>query len=360
MNIRSFINNHKAILVGLLLVVLVQIIGSSSYLIEQFYLPYFYTPYSKLLRFIFGWLPFSIGDVLYYLAICWVLYAFFYLVKKIWQKHFTKKIAFALVKKMLTFALYLYAFFYLAWGLHYNRKSIATTLNITTTTYNKTDLQHMLTELVSKINTLADSVPKEENFNFSNIKPFAVKAYSNVAVQYPYLQYTNTSIKKSMFSLAANYLGFQGYYNPFTGEAQVNTYLPNFMIPNIMVHEMAHQIGYAFEDEASFVGYLAMLKSDNNYLKYSVYFDMFLFASAELYNRDYKAVDTFVKQLQPIAKKHLVQFQTYNKQYNTPLADASNWVYNSYLHANNMLNGINTYNQVIALVMAYNRKNNNP
>ncbi len=54
-----------------------------------------------------------------------------------------------------------------------------------------------------------------------------------------------------------NYLGFTGYYNPFTGEAQVNTTVPQFLLPNIALHEMGHQIGYAKEDEANFSAYLA-------------------------------------------------------------------------------------------------------
>ena len=56
---------------------------------------------------------------------------------------------------------------------------------------------------------------------------------------------------------------FLGYYNPFTGEAQVNTNVPAFVIPFTTCHEMAHQIGYASESEASFVGFLVIRNSNN-------------------------------------------------------------------------------------------------
>jgi hypothetical protein len=73
-----------------------------------------------------------------------------------------------------------------------------------------------------------------------------------------------------------NYVGFTGYYNPFTGEAQVNTTVPKFLQPFTASHEVAHQLGYAKEMEANFVGYLAASHSTDTLFRYSVYLDLFL------------------------------------------------------------------------------------
>ena len=86
--------------------------------------------------------------------------------------------------------------------------------------------------------------------------------------------------------VAGNYLGFLGYYNPFTGEAQVNTKVPAFIIPFTTCHEIAHQFGFASESEASFVGYLVIRSGNSPVFKYSAYFDLFGFANGELYSRD--------------------------------------------------------------------------
>ncbi len=64
-----------------------------------------------------------------------------------------------------------------------------------------------------------------------------------------------------MYSYLGNYLGFTGYYNPFTGEAQVNTTVPLFVQPFTTCHEIGHQLGYAKENEANFAGYLAAKSS---------------------------------------------------------------------------------------------------
>ena len=44
---------------------------------------------------------------------------------------------------------------------------------------------------------------------------------------------------KQMLLGYRKFSGFLGYYNPFTGEAQVNTKVPQFVIPFTICHEMA-------------------------------------------------------------------------------------------------------------------------
>src|SRR5687768_14965936 len=94
------------------------------------------------------------------------------------------------------------------------------------------------------------------------------------------------SIKPSFYSYAGNYLGFSGYYNPFSGEAQVNTTIPAFSQPFVSCHEIGHQLGFAKEDEANFAGFLSARKSPNPAFRYSVYFDMYGYALRDLFNRD--------------------------------------------------------------------------
>src|SRR6185436_11162142 len=78
-----------------------------------------------------------------------------------------------------------------------------------------------------------------------------------------------------------HYFGFSGYLNPFTGESQMNTAEPVFNKPFVIGHEIAHQLGYGKENEASFVSYLASKNSDNNDFRYSVYYELFFNAFIE-------------------------------------------------------------------------------
>src|SRR5690606_3814613 len=110
----------------------------------------------------------------------------------------------------------------------------------------------------------------------------AAKAFNKLALEEPDYAYSPASLKTSLYSYAGNYLGFTGYYNPFSGEAQVNTSIPRFLIPIITAHEMAHQLGYAKENEASFVGYLVSTTADDPYYRYSAYLDLFFYVNAQV------------------------------------------------------------------------------
>lgn len=77
------------------------------------------------------------------------------------------------------------------------------------------------------------------------------------------------AFKSSLFKPVMSYTGILGYYNPFTSEAQYNSALPATYIPFTLSHESAHQLGYAREQEANFIGFLIGEQSNNVDLKYS-------------------------------------------------------------------------------------------
>ncbi len=77
------------------------------------------------------------------------------------------------------------------------------------------------------------------------------------------------SFKPSLFGKVMNFTGILGYYNPFTAESQFNPNLPDTLIPFTLAHESSHQLGFAREQEANFIGYLIGTGSENPELRYS-------------------------------------------------------------------------------------------
>jgi Protein of unknown function (DUF3810) len=180
--------------------------------------------------------------------------------------------------------------------------------------------------------------------------------YKKENAAFPFLAMKTRSVKRSLFGFLGNYLGFQGYYNPFTGEAQVNTTVPLFLQPNIVCHEMAHQAGYAKENEANFVGYLSGRRSPNPCFRYSVYFDLLLYGLLEMQLRDTIRAAAIAKTLHPQVKNDIREWQDFRKRHKNPLETVVMWFYGQYLRANNMPSGMATYNEVIAWLIAYYKK----
>ncbi len=76
-------------------------------------------------------------------------------------------------------------------------------------------------------------------------------------------------VKSSLFGSLMSETGILGYYNPFTAEAQYNPDVPSTQLPFTIAHEMAHQLGFAREQEASFIGFLCAKQSASLELQYS-------------------------------------------------------------------------------------------
>jgi hypothetical protein len=184
----------------------------------------------------------------------------------------------------------------------------------------------------------------------------SVESYSALAAGDNRFAYPSSSIKASLFSYLGNYLGFGGYYNPFSGEAQVNTTMPVFTRPFTACHEIGHQLGYAKENEANFAGYLAARSSPDPAFQYSVYFDLYIYAARELYVRDSNRVKPFREQLRPAIRKDFQELKRFNRQFENPLEPVIRNLYGGYLRANSQPQGIMTYNEVIAWLIAYYKK----
>ena len=324
---------------------------------EQYYSGGFYPSISTFLRFLVGWLPFSVGDILYSLAIIWVIIRFYKTGKAVFKKRVSKESFLRSLRRTVTVILWIYVLFYCLWGLNYSRLGIASQLKLQHIEYSTDDLEVLTASLISKVNTsrleLGDTVIYPSN---KEMFETATQAYSNAGQKFPFLHYRVSSVKSSMWGWLGNYTGFLGYYNPFSGEAQVNTTVPRFVIPFTACHEIGHQLGYGTEDEANFSGYIAAISSNDHRFHYSAYFDLFNYANRELFLRDSFAARANYKLLDTLVRKDVQTYRKFILDHENQIEPLIDLVYGKYLEANNQPNGLQTYDEVVGWLIAYRKK----
>jgi uncharacterized protein DUF3810 len=344
----------------LLILTTVLIKFSSLYpnFIEKYYSTSFYPVFSKIQRFLFGWIPFSIGDLLYLFFIIVILVKTWQLIRIIFKRKFNRQYFLTGLKQIIFFALFIYVFFYLFWGLNYSRRSIAEKLELQMSKYSQQDLDTLTSVLEEKLNYYADLVTSQRDsfYKKKNLFRESQEAFKIAAGQYSFLKYQPRSIKPSLFSYAGNILGFQGYYNPFSGEGQVNTTVPVFIQPFVTCHEIGHQVGFGKENEANFAGFLACRLHPSPVFRYSVYFDMFNYAINELAHTDTARARQYLEKLHPQIKRDREELRIFFKKYKNPVEPIIMWGYNQYLIANNQPSGKRTYSEVIGFLIAYQKK----
>jgi hypothetical protein len=182
------------------------------------------------------------------------------------------------------------------------------------------------------------------------------EAYLYADNLHPFLRYDPQSLKPSLYSYLGNYFGFEGYYNPFSGEGQVNTTIPRFLEPFVTAHEAAHQLGYAKENEANFVAFIACRSYPNPTFRYSMYLDMYLYSVTELGRKDSLLARSYFAKLNPQVKKDIEEYKDFLRRNRNPVEPVISWIYDGYLQANNQPEGKRSYNQVVAFLIAYYKK----
>jgi hypothetical protein len=340
----------------ILLTILIKLASWYPDWVEENYTYGIYPLISRVQRFLTGWIPLSIGDLFYAFLIIVVLYKSFQLVRIIFRRQFNRQYLIAGLQQLFFFFLFVYVCFNLLWGLNYNRRGISSQLGLRVRQYSLQDLDTVSGLLQQRLNSYASLVTEAQRDSFNrkrNLFREASEAYRGAGYQYSFLKYRPVSVKPSIFSYAGNYLGFQGYYNPFSGEAQVNTTIPRFLEPFVTSHEIAHQLGYAKENEANFVAFLACRHSNSSMFKYSMYFDMYNYAMGELYRRDSSLAKLYQQQLHPQAIRDIREYRDFYRRYRNPVEPVITWLYGNYLKANNQPSGKQTYNEVVAWLIAY-------
>ena len=208
----------------LLLISTLKIIAANPAWVEQYYTYGLYPAMSMVLRYLFGWVPFSIGDILYISVLVYVIYKLIRMIKRIRRKELSKQHLKRFFRKTFFAVLVLYVLFYGLWGLNYSRSGIASQLGLKEQKYTSKDIDTLVGLLHSKLNHNADLLTLSMRDSFKTKQDVFFNAsllYKIAATKYPFLVYKGYSVKPSIFSYLGNELGFQGYYNTFTGEVVV-------------------------------------------------------------------------------------------------------------------------------------------
>ena len=126
MNIFSSLKKQKWVwLAVLLLIIGIKVWAQNNYHVENFYTNDFYYFFSAILRFLFGWIPFSVGDILYFIAGLWIFLKLMKNTALLFKKKFTRDLFVKKFWKLVLIFLSTYIVFNVFWGLNYNRKGIA-------------------------------------------------------------------------------------------------------------------------------------------------------------------------------------------------------------------------------------------
>lgn len=193
-------------------------------------------------------------------------------------------------------------------------------------------------------------------YSFEQMNEKLMRAYEKISKKYSFIQDMNSRVKPVMSSIAMSYTHFTGFYTFFTGEANINVDFPDYTLPYTAAHELAHQRGIARENEANFIAFLVCITSDDDYLQYSGYLNLYEYVASALYHADKSLYAEVYRQVPEYAKNEMRAYSAfYDKYKDSTAGTVGSAINNAFLQANGNAEGTKSYGMVVDLAVAYHR-----
>ena len=355
------------VLISLLLIIL--FIKSSVYWSLE-YTFRFYPYIGWMLSHISGIFPFAIGDLFIALSISWVILYPVYQIcikKKLIKKGWLRQDATLLKKRMVfchvaEYLLWVYAWFYLAWGLNYSQPIIFVRMRMMPAKVSKQTLRDFANRYVDSINYLSESISykdlkkrtQDEVLHGYNQLPL------RMGINSPFNQHPR--VKTMVFTPLSSMAGVTGSMGPFFCEFTLNGDILPHDYPATYAHEFAHFLGVANEGEANFYSYIVCTASADKQVRFSGYYHIFFHVLNNVFDiLGEKEGERFLKHIRP----EIIQLAKSDRRYwlskrCKALDAAQDFIFELYLRGNHVAEGRKSYSGVIGLILAWEEKNKKP
>lgn len=307
---------------------------------------YLYPCISAILSSFSSLFSFSVGDCF---VVASVAALFVFIIFMVWRHlPLWKSLA-----RVLFFLLYIYIWFYFAWGLNYFREDFYTRTDIPRVEYNKDQFRAFLSDYVMQLN---ESYVPIICVDTSLIEQEVKTGYSKIASRFGImLPDTIFKPKPMLSSTFMSKVGVLGYMEPFFSEFCLNKDLLPFQYAACYAHELSHRLSIAEEAEANLYAYLICTKSENPEIRFSGYFSLFPYvmnnAAMVLSESEYaELVASFRQEVLELYKEKRVYW---DEKYSPLIGEAQHTLYNMFLKGNKIESGTENYSEVIGLLISY-------
>ncbi|MBW8524546.1 DUF3810 domain-containing protein [Chryseobacterium chendengshani] len=308
----------------------------------------FFEIQKKTHQLVFSWIPISIGDVLYVLSGICIIYLIILCCRKKNRKA-------AIIKALVLINIF-YFTYQIFWGMLYFQTPIILKLPIAEITLEKR--KNLALKYLEKCKQTRSLVKEDDQgvFKVNDLKSIQSEILRQQTQIPSFITDKKSadinSFKPSLFKNVMSFTGILGYYNPFTSEAHYNADLPSSYLPFTLAHESSHQLGFAREQEANFIGYLIGINSSNSELKYSTeYFTLKSLLNSIVYE-DKKFVDDLLKNYSTAMKRDRMYERKFVTEHQGWLNDFFGFTNNLFLKSNQQEGSV-TYSYFVDLLMHY-------
>lgn len=235
-----------------------------------------------------------------------------------------------------------YLLFLLLWGFNYRRVRLEEKLAFDKARVTREAAVRLANESVAHVNALytqAHAIP----FRPYDLQHAALDAQRALGDRWVF---SAGAPKTSLLSLYFRKAAIDGMTDPFFLEIVLNPDVLVFERPSVIAHEWGHLAGYAYESEASFFAWLTCLRGDA-LAQYSGWLMTYEHAVGGLSREDRQTLEP----LDAGPRDDIRATQARYRRSAPAVRDAARGIYDSYLRANRVSEGIASYGEVLQLML---------
>ena len=303
-----------------------------------------------------GWIPFSLAEFLL-LMVPFIVIAIVVFGLKRYSSSWRDVLIFSLT--ILSVAAYVFSTFTLGFVPAYRGSRLDKKLGLDKQPVSADELRDTTYAVLEELTAIESEIGfKSDGFSvmpysYEELNDKLMDAYNVACEKYDFIPKLHSRVKRVMLSEPMTYTHISGVYTFFTGEANINTNFPDYTLPYTAAHELAHQRGIAREDEANFVAFLVCKESDDVYIRYSAYLNMYEYLRNALYaaNPDYYT-ETYYSVPVNCRKERAAYSKFFDKYRENVIEEVSETVNDTFLTINGT-EGTRSYGMVVDLAVAY-------
>ncbi len=333
------------------------IVVKKSVAFADFFNYYLTFPTRALIAKTTSWVPFSLAEMLIVLMPVWTTILIVIAVKKA-KKSLKSSVRYLCF--ILCILCFIFSAFVWTYSSGYHTTTIDKRLGFERKELSADDLHQTALWLTENINSLSQSIKYDENgasvmeYSYFEMSKKICDSYEKFANEYKVLRTFKSNVKPILLSEPFTYTHISGVYSFMTGESNININYPDYIVASSATHELAHQRGIAREDEANFVAFLVCIKSDDVFLQYSGYLDVYQNVMNALYSANKDLYKDAQQRLCYEAYMDRLSYAEFFKKYaGSKSSEISGALNDSFLQANGQEAGRKSYGMVTDLTVAY-------
>lgn len=326
--------------------------------VEKLYSRGIYPYISRALGGFTALFGFSVAEFFVYFVILGVLIAVIANVVGLIRRKKSPAAFLSFLLSLAIFAGVMLNLFYILWGFNYSRPTLYQLAGLEVKARPDEELQALCHKLSADANELRRSVPEDENrvFHIADYRKYFDKipaAYERLSQSNPLFAGRVYPAKGVMASEGMSWAGICGIFMPFTAEANVNTHQPSLLLLSSAAHENAHSLGFAREDEANFIAYLACISSEDPSIRYSGAMLALINCGNALYKSSPDKAAALRETYSDAVIRDIAAYNQYWEGYEGQVEEAFDSINDSYLKFNLQENGVKSYGMMVDLMLAY-------